>query len=157
MVRFKPYLAPAPNHPGKLASDPFLRNGPHVQNLCAPARQDPTRGPEGRQKGRAGPAGGGQPQQAWGGGSESIFIVGRAGTELWGGRTHRRKSCYEQQGACRPSRGRAWSAAAAPPPGPPESLPPQTPGQGASGMQEAVEGVVGRLQVKEHLAHLGVI
>lgn len=24
-------------------------------------------------------------------------------------------------------------------------------------MQEAVEGVVGRLQVKEHLAHLGVI
>lgn len=29
-------------------------------------------------------------------------------------------------------------------------------GQG-SGVQEAVEGIVGRLQVKEHLAHLGVI
>lgn len=28
---------------------------------------------------------------------------------------------------------------------------------GDSGVQEAVEGVVGRLQVEEHLAHLGVV
>lgn len=28
---------------------------------------------------------------------------------------------------------------------------------GGSGVQKAVEGVVGRLQVEEHLAHLGVV
>lgn len=40
-----------------------------------------------------------------------------------------------------------------------EAPPQAQPGQGPrdSGVQEPVEGIVGRLQVKEHLAHLGVV
>lgn len=148
---------PCPQSPREAGVRPFPEErATRSEPLCSSEAGSHPR-PRGKTKRQGGPGWGRAATAGMGGGSESIFIVGRAGTELWGGRTHRRKSCYEQQGACRPSRGRAWSAAAAPPPGPPESLPPQTPGQGASGMQEAVEGVVGRLQVKEHLAHLGVI
>lgn len=114
--------------PGRPA--PKVGPRPSPEELRAEPPGSRAAGP--RQRSKAGP-GGGMPTAA--GSSEDKFITGKG---LWV-ETPWTEGCCGQSG------------------GPRDAGHPGRPRGRGSGVQEAVEGVVGRLQVKQHLAHLGVI
>lgn len=113
----------------------------------APVRQDATPRPRGSTSGPRRPGRGRAVHRA--GRSERVFIVGRVGGDRveTPGRASRWSHCgWQDTGGL--SGGQARGVL---------QSPPGDPGPGGSGVQEAVEGVVGRLQVEEHLAHLGIV